>query len=169
MDLQYLRDSARTMSSEFHPEVFSPDEALDLLVEFENLARKLDNAKKGLIYGRPPKDKPPLVRTSSRFDKDELHAILGKITEVAELSEVLRRSWESPSITDDHRVADEMGDDWWYDAILLRSRGLDPVKVAAGNVSKLKARFPEKFDAGLAVNRNTDAEEKALSEGLSSS
>lgn len=48
---------------------------------------------------------------------------------------------------------------------LCRHYGLDLEDGLYKNIEKLKKRFPEKFDAHLAINRDVDAERKILENG----
>ena len=165
--IEYLKESKRTLSHEFHIEVANPMEALRALVGFEQLAKEIDNYKKGLFYGRAPKPiTAPKHEPTGHSDHDELHALLGMVTELAELSEVVRESWDNPSEALELKAADEGGDFLWYFAILCRSRGWDFEKLCAGNIAKLRARFPEKFSSDLATNRNLVSEDLALAKGL---
>lgn len=161
----YVAQSGRTISDRFHAEVISPTDAILQVQSFESHARQVDKYKKALFYGK--EIKPDVVAVpeigSGAFNGDELHAILGIITEVGEISEVLRVAWQNPNPEkDDARVADELGDLFWYIAILLRSRGLNPEKVLGANIAKLYARFPDKFDATLAISKDDAVEAEAL-------
>jgi NTP pyrophosphatase (non-canonical NTP hydrolase) len=59
-------------------------------------------------------------------------------------------------------LAEEIGDQLWYVAI-----GTDAIEVRLDdvmdtNIAKLKARYPQNFDAKAAVNRDLEAERKIL-------
>jgi hypothetical protein len=169
--VEYLRESARTVSDAFHPEVISPQDGLQQLAQLERLSKLIDRVKKGLYYGKPiPTEMVAEVGVvGSAFDQEELHFLIGLWTEVGELSEVLRQQWERPTAEGNQRVADEMGDVRWYMAGLYRTRGLDPDKVDEANIAKLRARFPEKFSSSQAVSRNDASEQKALAGALAKS
>ena len=54
---------------------------------------------------------------------------------------------------DKDRVKKELGDVLWYCAVLSHACGLSFDEVAAANVAKLRARFPNGFDPVLSANR----------------
>ena len=57
------------------------------------------------------------------------------------------------------KIADELGDSFWYIAILADAKGIDiEQQVLEGVIAKLRKRFPDKFEAALAVTRDKDAE-----------
>jgi len=86
----------------------------------------------------------------------EFHGILGLITEAGELLELVNLHREE---IDPLKIADELGDAFWYIAILADSKGLDiENQILEGVIAKLRKRFPEKFDAALAVVRDKEAE-----------
>lgn len=163
----YKQESKRTLSDGFYPTVVNPVAVLQRLAVFEHMALSLDNDKKGLFYGREPKNIPQFTApVGGQFQVNELHALLGLITEVAELSAVLRQAWSQPSDQDTERIADELGDVEWYEAILYREFAFEQTDILRANIAKLRSRFPEKFSTNLALNRNTDKEESALSSAL---
>lgn len=51
--------------------------------------------------------------------------------------------------------------------IIAQSFGLDTGKLLETNIAKLKARYPDKFDAEKALNRDLDTERKVLEDGNS--
>lgn len=85
------------------------------------------------------------------------HGILGIITEAGELLELVDNTM-SPSI-DPLKIADELGDLFWYIAVLADAKGIDiEEQILEGVIAKLRKRFPDKFDAALAVVRDKEAE-----------
>jgi hypothetical protein len=119
-----------------------------------------------------------------------IHGIFGVVGEACELADDALFDHEKnlnamPLFTGDRDVFDNMqiecGDILWYLPQIIRalnirlsvlgeSRGapmedIPPIKLgdlAAMNIAKLQARYPEKFDESKAVNRNLSAEMDAI-------
>ena len=156
----YLEQSAHTVSTSFHPELVSESLMHDITTSMGIDMEDLDDVKKALFYGRKMKFNvvhshwnPPI----SSDDPNTLHAVLGMLTEAWELMELVDLD-DVPQ----EKWIDEVGDILWYVALLLRTKGLTFEQVMSANIRKLKARFPEKFDESLAVNRDEEAEMLAL-------
>lgn len=166
MDNKAYQDAAaRTVSDNFFEHIYNTEQALHMLANFQHIAANLDLVKKGMFYGKSPATLPMMkAPPSNKIDKDQFHMLLGLITEVAELSEVLQRKWAGEDVGT--KVEDEFGDFRWYEYNLLRLLGLDEAKLNDANIAKLKARFPEKFSEAAAINRDEAAETRALEGGL---
>ena len=96
------------------------------------------------------------VDSSPSVNPREFHGILGLLTEAGELLELI--DTEAGDI-DALKIADELGDSFWYIAILADAKGIDiEQQVLEGVIAKLRKRFPDKFEAALAVTRDKDAE-----------
>jgi len=97
-----------------------------------------------------------------------IHACMGITKEGGELLSVLEKwLYFGKAYTPEElkqKVKDEGGDVLWYLAELFNAVGLDMGEVMAANVSKLQARYPEKFTDHHAAdeNRNREAEAEAL-------
>lgn len=111
------------------------------------------------------------VRTESLSDavKDrllvgvrEVHAIFGMLTEVGELADAYKRHIFYGTSMDNVNVKEELGDILWYIAIMCDVHKLELCDVLEANIAKLRKRYPHKFDADQAVNRNLEAERKEL-------
>jgi len=143
-----------------------------------------DALKRHVFYGKegyieeqqccPPEGEPPAL-----WEKDEarlLHAALGKITEASELLSavfeyVRLKRFEPDNISLFETTAavmvnikEETGDSRWYDAIISNVLNTPLSEIDAANLRKLQKRYPDKFDAERAINRDLDAENKALAE-----
>jgi NTP pyrophosphatase (non-canonical NTP hydrolase) len=92
----------------------------------------------------------------------ELHAILGKLTEIGELADAFKKHIFYGKPLDLPNVHEEIGDGFWYDALLLDSTGGNWDRVQDRNIAKLKARYPDKFTEDNAINRDLDNERKVL-------
>lgn len=74
--------------------------------------------------------------------------LCGEAGEVAEL--VKKAAWHGQTL-DLEKISNELGDVLWYVADLATSLGLSLEAIAAGNVEKLRRRYPNGFtaDGGL--------------------
>ena len=97
-------------------------------------------------------------------EHDLLHAIMGLVTESAELLDVLKKRHAYGKPLDLVNLREEAGDVLWYLPLLCRALGVSMNDVAALNIEKLRARYPAKFTTAAALNRNLDAE-RAILEG----
>jgi len=59
---------------------------------------------------------------------------------------------------------EEAGDLLWYLALIARALGTDLETIARTNIEKLRTRYPGKFTAEAALNRDLEAERKTLEE-----
>lgn len=71
--------------------------------------------------------------------------LCGESGEVADL--VKKHAWHG-KLLDADIMADELGDVLWYVADLATALGLSLEDVAAGNVAKLRKRYPDGFVVG---------------------
>lgn len=90
-----------------------------------------------------------------------LHAALGCFTESGELLEALVKQLTTGTL-DLVNFGEEIGDIEWYQAIGFDVTGVTEASCREKNIAKLRKRYPEKFDAGQAVNRDIEAERKIL-------
>src|SRR5690606_16662705 len=91
-----------------------------------------------------------------------LHMILGIVTEAGELLDAIMDVIFDGKPLDEVNIQEELGDINWYRVNALLAVGQTPDENDRQNIAKLLARFPHKFDADLAINRDTDAERKVL-------
>jgi NTP pyrophosphatase (non-canonical NTP hydrolase) len=169
---EYIWLTARTASKSFHADrVNSAALAIDINRSIADLER-LDAYKKALFYGKPmpsgyySDEASKFTPACAPADADFMHGVLGIATEAGELLELLRR-WRWPLSSDpalDRRTAikEELGDLFWYIAMLCRWAQLDFETVMRSNIEKLKARYPDGFTETRALNRNVEAEQLAL-------
>jgi NTP pyrophosphatase (non-canonical NTP hydrolase) len=94
------------------------------------------------------------LRTSAApFDERERPMVqtLGLCGETGEVAELVKKaSWHGQPIDPD-RMAKELGDVLWYVADLASHYGLSLEAIAAGNVEKLRRRYPDGFVVGGGV------------------
>lgn len=91
-----------------------------------------------------------------------LHAAIGLCTETGELQDAMKRGLYYGKQIDKTNVAEEFQDCLWYIAIGLDALGIKMSDAMDRNIEKLRVRFPDKFTEGQALNRDLDAERKAL-------
>jgi NTP pyrophosphatase (non-canonical NTP hydrolase) len=109
------------------------------------------------VFIQRPSDPQP-VEINSRL----LHAMLGMVTEAGEVADILKKFiFYGRDYTRD-KVKDEIGDLLWYSA--LGASAIDELlsEVMDANIRKLRARYEAKFTELEALNRNPQAEERAL-------
>jgi len=181
----YLKDSERTMAKFPHGMTMRKHRASDLAETITALmatCRVLDGFKKHLYYGKDfdfleamnecrdgnglPEVSENMIECLRKLDEREtdlLHAALGKLTEAGEVMENVFKYVTSPDQNYDHiNTVEEVGDGWWYDAILLRDANETFEGGMQKNIDKLRVRYPEKFDSTLAQNRDLEEERKTL-------
>lgn len=98
------------------------------------------------------------VRSRLAMDAKLVHGMIGLAGETGELADAVKRHVYYGQPLDVVNVVEECGDCLWYLAEVLEAVGADFDKV----IRKLKARYPEKFDAARAADRDLGAERKEL-------
>ena len=159
----YLADSARTASNTYFTDKVTDDEVKHTFETFAKTGEVLDNQKRRLFYG---KGEAPEGGNCDNFSIEKLngnivHAIYGICTEAGEISEAFLKAAESGNF-DEVNLKEEAGDLMWYLAMLFREIGTNFPDIAATNINKLEARFPEKFTQEKAYNRDLDTEREIL-------
>jgi len=101
-------------------------------------------------------------RLSSPENIRLLHAVIGLETEVGELQDALKKSIFYGKPLDKVNMAEEMGDLFWYIAILSDALGVSFEEVMNKNIAKLKARYGDKFSETAALERNLTVEREIL-------
>ena len=95
-----------------------------------------------------------------------LHGAIGLCTEAGELQDALKRHIFYGKPIDLVNVKEEIGDAFWYMAILADACGTDLGQIAEANIAKLRARFPDKFSEQAAIDRDLDNERSTLESSL---
>jgi NTP pyrophosphatase (non-canonical NTP hydrolase) len=167
--IEYLRDSARTASGEFHAEIVNPAEVDFMLQAVIAAGGWADRLKRALFYGK--KLGPSRWGTTSVSLKPELadlvHAMFGCVTESAEIAVHVRDVLTGAKPLDGVNLKEEFGDTLWYVALGLRFLQTDFGETFATNIAKLRKRFPDKFTERAAIDRDL-AGERAVLEALPS-
>lgn len=84
------------------------------------------------------------------------NGLMGLNGEAGECIDLIKKHlFQGHKLNEEH-VAKELGDIAWYLAVSADAIGYDLETIFQMNIDKLKARYPEGFDADLSVNRNTN-------------
>lgn len=101
-------------------------------------------------------------RLSDDGVKRLLHAGIGLSTEAGEFLDALKKHIFYGKPLDKVNLAEEMGDMFWYMAIVADELGFKFEEVMERNITKLKARYGEKFSESKAEVRDLVAEREIL-------
>lgn len=159
----YIKQAAVTCSDEYHGDLVPLGTFNHALGEFMKAGNGLDTIKKSLFYGRGNAfswkigKEPDCSQAASKVTQDVMHGVLGVATEAVELIEALVKGTFDPV-----NIKEEVGDIFWYCAILARSCGFTFDEAQETNIAKLRERFSEKFNAYEANNRNLAREREIL-------
>lgn len=78
---------------------------------------------------------------------------LGLVGEAGEVSEVIKKHLGHGHPLDKEKVEKELGDVFWYLAVLSDFLELKLEDIAVKNIEKLKKRYPEGFSSQKSINR----------------
>lgn len=177
----YVAEAHLTASPHFYGDRVPLSHFAAVLQDAIDALSALDRIKKALFYGR---DLGPLalgVRDVSKncedlprwisdvAEEDEaarniIHAIIGKATEAGELLELLHATAINGEPFDVANAGEEIGDGFWYDALLARACGRTFDGIQRTNIAKLRHRFPDRFTEYDANNRDLFGERRILEE-----
>lgn len=115
--------------------------------------------------GQTQRDNAEFFLTNHPGSVDDLHSVLGIITETGELADALKKAAFYGREFDLTNVKEELGDLMWYVAKLIRDHGWTFEEIMALNIAKLKARFPNNFTNFDAIHRNLGKERNILEQG----
>ena len=89
-----------------------------------------------------------VLRTIPLGDNDDLVAnfALGLAGESGEVVDEIKKYLYHGHDLDKGKIGKELGDVMWYVFALCHATGIDPLGVVAGNVMKLRLRYPDGFD-----------------------
>lgn len=97
--------------------------------------------------------------------EDDIHMVLGIQTEAAEIADVYKKHMAYKKSLDLVNVKEELGDLLWYVANLCNLHGWNMEDIMDTNISKLEARYPDKFTEHHAINRDLEKEREILDGG----
>lgn len=80
------------------------------------------------------------------------HALHGMAAEVGEIHGIVQKHYQGHEANDEHMMK-EVGDLLWFIAELCTSCGFTLEETAAMNIEKLKARYPDGFEAERSLHR----------------
>lgn len=178
---QAIRTESRIEKVEVNKEV------LELLLgSFIAFGHLLDQVKKNVFYNKPynvenlhktltsdlgvmASNELDIDHTKQLLEQKEtidvdprvFHAIVGILTESTELAEQLLKGVRGEKM-DRINLLEELGDNFWYSAVMMDALQANPDNVLETVVRKLKARFPDKFTSNAAINRDLNKEREVL-------
>lgn len=82
----------------------------------------------------------------------EMHALHGMCGEIGELHSLYQKIYQGHQFDKDH-AKKELGDLLWFIAEYCTACGIELEDVAKTNIAKLKARYPEGFEAERSLHR----------------
>ena len=91
-----------------------------------------------------------------------LHAAMGCVTESAELMDAMKKAMFYGHKIDRTNIIEELGDLTWYISQALTELGISYSEIWERNIAKLRAWYPQQFEADKANHRDLDQERKAL-------
>jgi NTP pyrophosphatase (non-canonical NTP hydrolase) len=91
-----------------------------------------------------------------------LHGGIGLATEAGEFLDALKKHVFYGKELDKVNLREEMGDIFWYCAIIADQLEVDFTEVMERNITKLKARYGEKFSETAATTRDLQTEREIL-------
>lgn len=108
-----------------------------------------------------------VLRTESKPDNVEvnmraLHAVMGIQTESGELTDAYKRNIFYGVPLDPINLKEEVGDILWYIAVLLDELGSSFEESMSMVIAKLRKRYPKKFTADRASERDLSQEREAM-------
>lgn len=86
------------------------------------------------------------------FTKLHHHALHGMSAEIGELHGIYQKSYQGHEVDKEH-VKKELGDLLWFVAEFCTAHLWSLEEIAQMNIDKLKARYPEGFDADKSLHR----------------
>ncbi|HXB10640.1 MAG TPA: nucleoside triphosphate pyrophosphohydrolase family protein [Bacteroidia bacterium] len=126
-----------------------------------------------LLNTAPPSNHNMMVLERLYGDGNEkfielLHAQLGMTTEVGEFTDALKRFLFYGRAIDRINVIEELGDLVWYIGLAIHAVDTTWGEVFTVNISKLKARYPKRFETDDALNRDLEKEREVLNKEVKS-
>lgn len=176
----YIEEAHVTASDKYHGAQVPLLYFVGTIAEAIEALNRLDEIKKTLFYGRDcgvpaPEVGAPTLANLPAWISDHpehdaaavnvIHAIIGKATEAGELLEALHATAYRGETFDVANAGEEIGDGFWYDALLARACGLTFDGIQRTNIAKLRHRFPDHFTEYDANNRDLFGERRILEEG----
>lgn len=177
--LDYIAETDLTASNVFTPENVGVIELTQVLAATIHAAQEMDKFKKALFRKRSREEsnlgpfvpgEVTLLQVLSNLDHpddhpydDLFHGIIGAITEVGELAEILMALLDSTAVPDQTNVREEIGDVLWYLSRLVKySETTFPAEMRR-NIAKLRQRHGQGgFNKDADITRDLAAEHEVL-------
>lgn len=156
----YHRDAMRTVSPEYHHDALDPSAMYGALQLAKQAGEAMKSIKKAYCTGDAvrramPEHERKYVNQFRRVPAHTLHGIMGLINEAGELAEILLGVGEGELFAPS-TVQEECGDALWFLACALSGLNSTMAGCAAGNIAKLRERYPDKFDPAKMDDANRD-------------
>ncbi len=84
----------------------------------------------------------------------QLYGALGVAGEAGEVADLIKKQHFHGHDPDPMAVAKELGDVLWYVSVLAGAYGFTLEEIAAINIEKLRARYPDGFDEARSRSRD---------------
>ena len=152
----YVSEAIKTESLDINEikKRFTPqlNDLLGTMLQANNYqASNLDLVKKHLFYGKEV-NLPGLTNTSADstiYPKTDLsknlirllHGVIGVVTEAGEMTEQLYSHMYEGKKLDEVNIAEEIGDLFWYFAVICDTAGISFESLMDKNIEKLRARY----------------------------
>lgn len=136
----------------------------DRMIAASAATTALDPYKRAFAYGKPTAfgDEQPSLPPMDPKLTLLLHMVLGIVTEAGELLDAIMPAVFNGEPLDEINIQEELGDIAWYRANALKVLGQTIEQNDQQNIAKLMKRFPDKYDAEMAINRDVAAERQVL-------
>jgi hypothetical protein len=168
----YAREAEKTCSIIFGPEHVGKDDFVMTLRSVIVTAERMNLFKKLFFRGKTPaeigmvapdyqRSLAPLLERCTADEINIIHGVIGSITEVGEMAELLMAFIQGNPFDRVH-VLEESGDVSWYIQRCLRGIGATTEVMDRANIDKLHGRHGEAFDVFRDANRNLDVEREKL-------
>lgn len=95
-----------------------------------------------------------LAQRTSNDDADKLlNGCMGMCGEAGECIDIMKKHRMQGHTLAADKLAEEIGDVLWYVAEAAAGLGMSLEEIAMLNIAKLRARYPQGFDAERSINR----------------
>jgi NTP pyrophosphatase (non-canonical NTP hydrolase) len=169
---QYEQEALRTESKDYTEvaeRIFNNYGHLKfLLTQFVEISKDIDLMKKRIMYNKEVVIAGGVSETSVEECNSAanyarlMHGVIGIATEPAEIVEAVLKSFESNKSMDFVNLKEEVGDQLFYQNLILQESGSSFEEAADLNIAKLDARYPKGFTEHDAINRNLAVERSIL-------
>lgn len=107
-------------------------------------------------------DYSPVVARIALLPPELMHAMLGITSEAGEVADQFKRHLIYGKELDEINLMEEIGDLFWYCAILSKHLDISFETIMERNIAKLRARYPDKFTKDSAIHRDLVNERRIL-------